>query len=81
MARYICCSLKKKLISDNVWHKHTVSMIEKIETALMSHFNSKYINHTIKIFQTKINIIRFAMQYVLELLEHVSHTDIARFEQ
>ena len=34
--------------------KHTVSMIEKIETALMFLFNSKYINLKTKIFQTKM---------------------------
>ena len=33
--------------------KHTVSIIEKIETALMFQFNSKYIKLTIEIFQTK----------------------------
>ena len=34
--------------------KHTVSVIEKIETALMLWFNSKYINFKINIFQTKM---------------------------
>ena len=34
--------------------KHTISMIEKIETALLFQFNFKYIELTIKIFQTKM---------------------------
>ena len=34
--------------------KQTVSTIEKIETALMFQFSSKYIKLTIKIFQTKM---------------------------
>ena len=58
--------------------KHTVSIIEKIETALMFQFNSKYIKLTIKIFQT--DEMQFAMQYILNLLECVTH-DIARFEK
>ena len=58
--------------------KHTVSIIEKIETALMFQFNSKYIKLTIKIFQT--DEMQFAMQCILNLLECVTH-DIARFEK
>ena len=34
-----------------------MSMIEKVDTAFMFQFNSKYINHTIRIFQTKCNAI------------------------
>ena len=44
----------------------------------MFQFNSKYIKLTIKIFQT--DEMQFAMQYILNLLECVSH-DIARFEK
>ena len=50
--------------------KHTASMIDKTETALMFQFNSKYIKFTIKIFQIKMQL---ATQYILNLLECISH--------
>ena len=48
-------------------------MIEKIETALILQFNSKYIKLTIKIYQAKINAICNAIysQLIGIIVSHV----------